>query len=321
MLNVYITIDVEVWTDKWKLDDTSLKQAYDTYMLGITPKGSYGLPYQLDVFNSAGLTTVCFVEPLFSKTLGCNYLRQTIDICKKGNNEVQLHAHPEWIKNGKHSFFDMDFSNRYLLSEFSCDEQFLIIKEAKELLETESGEAVTAFRAGSFAANADTLKALSSNKIYIDSSYNPSMQMKGNGLAPSDYLLNQGSFKQSNVHEIPMTVYRTAGGKLRHTQLTACTIREFKKLLNLAYDQGDSDFVILSHSVELLGSQRKSPDYTMVDKIHQLAEFLATNNTKFNVIGLKDFTSINKNKGNIINLNALDSVERKFQQVLRRKYK
>ncbi|WP_333797318.1 hypothetical protein [Rheinheimera sp.] len=321
MMNVYITIDVEVWTEQWKLDADSLSKAYNTYILGKTPEGDFGLPYQLNVFNSVGLTTVCFIEPLFSRVFGHEYLRQTIDICRLGNNDIQLHAHPEWLKHDPNPFYDIDFSNRYLLSEFNVDEQSLIIKEAKNLLESETGTAVQAFRAGSFSANAATLTALERNKIFIDSSFNPSMPAHGNTLPTTAELLQRTPFTYGLINEIPMTVYKTAGHRLRHTQLTACTYKELQNLLLQAFHQGYSDFVILSHSVELLGAKRSAPDHKLIKNLHRLASYLADNKDKFNVTGIADYRAANNISPEILSLNAFYSVQRKFEQIIRSKYK
>jgi hypothetical protein len=319
-MNVYITIDVEVWSEQWKLDSRSLERAFDTYILGKTSQGEFGLPYQLQVFNDADLPTVCFIEPLFSRVLGADYLKQTVEICAKGANDLQLHAHPEWLKHDPKGFSGIDFSHRYLLHEFNENEQFLIIKEAKSLLEKHTEIEVKVFRAGSFSANTDTLSALARNNIFIDSSYNPSMAVQTKGLALHAKTISIGGFKHANISEIPMTVYKTAGNRLRHAQLTACTFAELKQLLNHAYANNYSDFVILSHSVELLGSKRQNPDFQLIKNLHKLADFLSNNKDKFKVKGLCDL-NINENTNPaVINLNPIYSLTRKIEQIKRRKY-
>lgn len=280
MLNVYLTIDVEVWSPHWRLEPAALQQAYDTYILGRTAKGDFGLPYQLDVMNSANLTAVCFVEPLFSKVAGQHYLADIIKLCQLGSNDIQLHAHPEWLKHGVSDFQQIDFSQRYLLSEFTLSEQRLIIAEAKRLLEQETNRPVAAFRAGSFSANANTLIALQQLGIAIDSSFNLSMPTDQHGFL---YHSNQPNaiFLQQDVVEYPMTVYKTYNNSLRHAQLAACTFQELKALLEHALKTGQRDFVILSHSVEMLDGARKSVDKGTLDTFLRTVEFLQRQPDKY----------------------------------------
>lgn len=273
MLNVYLTIDVEVWSSGWKCDSESLQQAYQKYIVGRTRKGDFGLAYQLGVINSANLAAVCFVEPLFSKVAGDNYLSDIINICRSGNNDIQLHAHPEWLRYGFGDFRQIDFDGRYVLSQFNFEEQLLIIAEAKRLLERHTKQAVGAFRAGGFSANLTTLKALHQLGIAIDSSFNFSMPVLRHGFVHHPTCPNS-VFKQHGVLEYPMTVYRTHNNTLRHAQLAACTFQELKKLLEQAYATKQRDFVILSHSVEMLDGARRSVDRGILSTFLRLIDFL-----------------------------------------------
>ena len=47
MLDVFITVDVEVWCDGWNDLDTKFPNAFKRYIYGPTSGGNYGLPYQL----------------------------------------------------------------------------------------------------------------------------------------------------------------------------------------------------------------------------------------------------------------------------------
>ena len=280
MLNVYLTIDVELWSPGWQLGPDALSNAFDTYILGKTENGNYGLQYQLDIINDAGLTAVCFVEPLFTKAAGTGYLSQIVDICRQRGNEIQLHAHPEWLKHAAPDFKGIDFSERYLLSQFSQQEQCEIITEARDILASVTDCKISAFRAGSFAANTATLAALSQAGIALDSSYNPSMPSPDNGFTEECHAAN-ARFRQADVTEIPMTVYKTHNNTLRHSQLAACTFKELRSLLLKSYQAGHSDFVILSHSAELLDGSRRRKDPGNIATLVKLVAFIAANQDKF----------------------------------------
>lgn len=291
MLNVYLTIDVELWSPGWKLDSDALKKAFDTYILGKTASGNFGLQYQLDIINDAGLTAVCFIEPLFTKATGTDYLHQIVNICRRRGNEIQLHAHPEWLKHAAADFHGIDFSERYLLSQFNQLEQYQIISEAKDILTSVTENDITAFRAGSFAANTTTLTALNLAGIKLDSSYNPSMPSPDNGFTERENPIN-ARFRQAGVTEIPMTVYKTHNNSLRHTQLAACTFKELSSLLLKSHEAGHSDFVILSHSAELLDGSRSKKDLRNIGTLIKLVTFIADNPDKFKC---KLFNEINTN--------------------------
>jgi hypothetical protein len=289
MLNVYLTIDVEIWSPGWELDTDSLKRAFETYILGKTNDGEFGLKYQLDIINDAGLTAVCFVEPLFTKATGTAYLRQIVDICSKRGNEIQLHAHPEWLKHAAADFQGIDFSERYLLSQFTRQEQYQIIAEARDILATVTDSGITAFRAGSFAANIDTLAALNQAGIKLDSSYNASMPSPDHGFTQANNAVN-APFCRGGVTEIPMTVYRTHNNSLRHTQIAACTFKELKSLLLKSFDSGHTDVVILSHSAELLDGSRSRKDPRNIETLTKLVSFIAANPDKFRCKVFNDIT-------------------------------
>lgn len=280
MLNVYLTIDVELWSPGWQLGPDALSIAFNTYILGKTAAGEFGLKYQLDIINDAGLNAVCFIEPLFTKASGLAYLTEIVDICQQGGNEIQLHAHPEWLKHAAPDFNGIDFSERYLLSQFNQQEQYEIITEAKDILAGVINHKLSAFRAGSFAANADTLAALSQAGILIDSSFNPSMPSPDHGFTKSADAVN-APFCLGGVTEIPMTVYKTHNNSLRHTQIAACTYKELQTLLLKSFEAGHSDVIILSHSAELLDGSRSRKDARNINTLRKLVAFIAANPDKF----------------------------------------
>jgi len=47
MLEVFFTVDVEVWCDGWHNIDQEFPEAFRKYIYGPTPKGDFGLSYQL----------------------------------------------------------------------------------------------------------------------------------------------------------------------------------------------------------------------------------------------------------------------------------
>ena len=59
MLNVFITVDVEVWCDGWDQLDAKFSDAFQRYIYGRTAHGNYGLPYQLQLLGAARRSPAC----------------------------------------------------------------------------------------------------------------------------------------------------------------------------------------------------------------------------------------------------------------------
>jgi hypothetical protein len=99
MLNVFITVDTEVYPllPNWR--ETGLAGDIARDFDGQTSKGDFGLRYQLQMLNEYGLKAVYFVEPLFASAVGLEPLRKVVDLISKYGHEVQLHIHPEWLEH------------------------------------------------------------------------------------------------------------------------------------------------------------------------------------------------------------------------------
>jgi hypothetical protein len=286
MLDVFFTVDVEIWCDGWHNIDEKFPKAFHQYVYGKTPKGNYGLPYKLDVLNEYGLEGVFFVEPLFSTRFGKEPLAEIIELINEKKQEVQLHLHPEWVDESSRHILDNVKSKRQFLRDFSIEEQVSLIALGKKLIEDAGGRDITAFRAGSFGFNRDTLRALAVNNIYFDSSYNASKCGLNSGVAPGITLTDP--FECDGVYEYPMTVFADGSGSLRHTQLTACSHMEMEGLLWQALAAGRKSFVILSHNFEFLNQARNRADTVVINRFRKLCSFLDRNRDCFRVCGFND---------------------------------
>ena len=91
MLDVFFTIDVEVWCDGWKDIDRRFPAAFKRYIYG--PNGRHGLPDQLRRLSDHGLKAVCFVEPLFAGRFGQAPLTEIVSMIEGSGHEAQLHLH------------------------------------------------------------------------------------------------------------------------------------------------------------------------------------------------------------------------------------
>jgi hypothetical protein len=283
MLDVFLTIDVEIWCDGWQNIDEKFPAAYRKYIHGTTPTGEFGLPYQLKVLNDHGLTGVFFVEPLFSARFGAQALADIVGLIEGAGHEVQLHLHTEWVDEASRPLLPKIGIKRQYMRCFSRAEQAMLINAGAAMLHDAGARRVNAFRAGSFGFNRDTLLALADNSIEFDSSYNASMFGTDSGVMPGVRMTEPTDCE--GVHEYPMTVFDDGTTSLRHAQLTSCSFSEIEGLLWQALEKGRSAFVLLSHSFELLNSAKDRVDPVVLARLHKLCAFLDKNRDSFRASG------------------------------------
>ncbi len=288
MMDVFLTVDVEVWCDGWDDIDVKFPNAFQRYIYGPTSRGNYGLPYQLHQLQDHGLTGVFFVESLFSTRFGLAPLSEIIDLIREGDHEVQLHLHTEWVDESKEPLLENIVGKKQFLRYFSLQEQTILIQAGAKLIELAGGGHINAFRAGGFGFNRDTLRALARNHITFDSSYNASIFGLDSGVNPETSLVEP--VECEGVYEYPMTVFHNGTNKLRHTQVTACSYREMEGLLWQALESGRKSFVILSHNFELLNGSMNQPDDIVVTRFRNLCSFLDRHRDCFHVRGFHDLT-------------------------------
>lgn len=282
MLEVFFTIDVEIWCDGWTDIDRKFPAAFHRYIHGTNGRG--GLRDQLRVLGDHGLQAVCFVEPLFAGRFGHGPLAEVVGLVQEEGHEVQLHLHTEWVDEARDPLLPGMSAKRQHLRYFSLEEQTQLVALGSDWLQRAGAEKPTAFRAGSFAFNDDSLAALAANGIHIDSSYNAATFGPSSGVCPGELLVQARQL--GPVLELPMTVYRDGRG-MRHAQLTACSWSELEHLLWQAHATGHPSFVILSHSFELLTPGQRSQDPVVTRRLQRMCAFLDRHRKLFHVRGLR----------------------------------
>lgn len=286
MLNVFFTVDVEIWCDGWNNLDKNFPEAFQRYVYGPTPQGRYGLPATLDLLQAHGLKGVFFVEPLFATRFGQQPLTDIVGLIRDASQDVELHLHTEWVDESIIPLLTGIRGKRQHLRYFTLAEQRVLIEAGKRLLHQAGSDAISAFRAGSFGFNRDTLLALKENKIFVDSSYNASAFGLDSGVFPGITLVD--ALHCDGVAEYPMTVFNDGTRTLRHAQLTACSYNELEGLLWKALEAERQSFVILSHNFELLNEAKTRPDAIVVERLRKLCSLLDRNRDSFRTCGFKD---------------------------------
>jgi hypothetical protein len=284
MLDVFFTVDVEIWCDGWHDLDTKFPAAFREYVYGQTSQGEFGLRYQCQVLRDHGLRGMFFVEPLFSGRFGIEPLAEVVGLVGEGGQELQLHLHTEWIDEWPEPLLPGVRGKRQFMRDWSRNEQRVLIEEGLRRLELAQASRPGCLRAGSFGYNADTLEALRLAALTVDCSYNATAFGPSSGVAPGTVL--HDTHDEHGVCVLPMTVYDTGFGRLRHAQLGACSAAELEGLLWAALEQRRRSFVLLSHNFELLAPSRQQPDPVVVARFRRLCHFLDHNRDCFRVRGL-----------------------------------
>lgn len=280
-MRVHLSFDVEVWCNGWDNLDAEFAQSFSRYILGRSPAGDWGLPKTVDILQSHGLCGVFFVEPLFADRFGAHHLAAVLEPLVEGGQDVQLHLHPEWVNEIRPALIPDCARKRQHLCHYTLDEQTALLAHGKQALERATGRTVTAFRAGSYAANADTFEALARNALFIDSSLNACFAISGQGVPDLDRARSHRLV--GAVTSYPITVFLDGTGRRRPLQLAACSFSEMRAALDSAHAQGRSHAVIVSHSFELLKDRRSTPDPIMVQRFNQLCAYLAAHPDRFQV--------------------------------------
>lgn len=280
-MKVYLTFDIEVWCNNWAELDQRFPASFERYIYGRSAHGDFALPAILRILQGYGLRGVFFVEPLFAARFGQRYLEIVVSMITSAGQDVQLHLHPEWTDEIQPALLADISSKRQHLFHYAEDEQAELIRVGKHALEMAGAPAIQVFRAGSYAANRATYKALRRNDILIDSSLNEIDPVSGMDIQRPDRYLSQRQIDGVTVY--PVTVFTDGLGRRRPAQVGACGFAEMKDALISAQTAGCQHFVIVSHNFEMLKSASSQPDWVVVRRFEQLCGYLASQRQRFDV--------------------------------------
>jgi peptidoglycan/xylan/chitin deacetylase (PgdA/CDA1 family) len=283
-MNVFLTFDIEIWCNSWQALDARFPAAFERYVYGRSRAGDYALPKTLEILNRHGLRGVFFVEPLFAARFGVEHLATVTGLIRDAGQEVQMHLHPEWTDEIDPPLFpDKPFKRQHLI-HYSRAEQTALLRRGLVLLAEAGCEGVTAFRAGSFAANADTLAAAEACGLTVDASLNMCYPHSGADLrAEGDFYFPR---RRDGLQLLPMSVFRDGLGRLRHAQVGACSAAELCQAIEDSAARGHPGFTVLSHNFEMLRAGSTAPDRIVAGRFEALCRFLGEQRERFPTRGL-----------------------------------
>lgn len=287
MLDIFITIDTELWDFSPDPSPKSLHSSFDQLINGICADGEWGIPYQIDTLAKHGLKAVFFLESLMTPVVCPDQSRKLVSLIGDNGHDTEIHLHTEWLSllsdnslpqsKGKH------------IRHYTDEEQFNLIARCIDNLKAIGVESPSAFRAGNFGANSISLRALARNSILFDTSYNQCY------IDDACRIPNNGIFIQpemrDGVYEFPVMCFRDYPNHLRPLHLQACSFDEIKHVLLSAYHKKWKSCVIVTHSFETLNSKRNGRDPIVCKRLELLCEFLSENSDKFRTLGFSDIVN------------------------------
>ena len=272
MTRLYFTIDTE-YSYSLAARGVGRAENYACSIAGTTPTGDYGIGYQMDRFDAAGLKAVFFVDPMPALIWGVEALADVVQPIIKRGHDVQLHIHTEWLSLTGAANPLGEGRNGQSIKHFTLDEQRILLGRARELLVEAGAPPPVAFRAGNYGANDDTLRALAELGIAYDTSHTP-------GISGGECDISLGRNDRdvrphAGVTEVPVASIAASGGGQRHFQLTALSCNEMLAALRHAVRSGQESVTLVSHSFELLSRDRRQANRIVVRRFDRLCEALA----------------------------------------------
>ena len=252
----------------------------ENWALSFNPAG-VGVPWQLELLARRGLKACFFVDPMPALVYGIEPIRLMVEPILAAGQEVQLHLHSFWWDL---AHFRRD--ERFELTSFDAATQREMIVTAQELLVEAGAPPPTAFRAGSYSANVETLDALRSLGIHYDSSHNGAEHPWPSALPLHPTMIDPSP--AAGVTELPISQIRRRDGGLRPFQLCALSTREMCDALRHADEHQHPLVTIVSHSFELASRDGRRVNRLVRARFERLCAFLDENRETMPTVAIAD---------------------------------
>ena len=244
---------------------------FESSILGRCRDGDFGIYFQMDMLERHGLTGVFFVDPMPALVYGPEVIDAIVRPIVARGHEVQVHIHTEWLSFAR--FNPVGRLTGRNIGDFPLAAQRKLIALARDILVGAGAPKPTAFRAGNFGANDDTLRALAALGFRHDSSFNGAYQ--GHGCAISLDPGNLGMREHHGICEVPVSGLMDGASRFRPAQLCAMSEEEMRDALDHSAASGAMQFSAFSHSFELLSRDRQVPNRLAIARMEALCRAVA----------------------------------------------
>ena len=244
---------------------------YESSILGRCREGDFGIYFQMDMIERHSLTGVWFVDPMPALVHGRGVIEAIVRPIVARGHEVQLHLHTEWL-----AFARFNPAGRLTgrnIGDFPLAAQKRLIAFARDTLMAAGAPRPTAFRAGNFGANDDTLRALASLGFRFDSSFNGAWAGRGCDISLDPG--NLGMRVHQGICEVPVSGLLDRANRFRPAQLCAMSEEEMRDALDHSAASGAIQFSAFSHSFEFLSRDRAVPNRLAIERMEALCRAVA----------------------------------------------
>ena len=265
MTALLITVDTEL-SSLLHERGMSLEDNVRSSIWGEAEGGAYGVGWQMDELEKHGLKGVFFVDPMPALLHGTEFLKPIVRSIVARGHEVQLHIHSEWLQWARHSPINGRTGRN--IGNFDQADQATLLRLGKQWLEDAGAPSITAFRAGNFGANDDSLRALAEVGIAWDSSVNPAYHRYGCRISGARDQITP--VHRLGVGELPVSGIIDRPGSFRPAQICAMSAREMRVGVRHAVRERHPAFVVVTHSFEMLSRDRKRPNRAVMRRFTAL---------------------------------------------------
>jgi peptidoglycan/xylan/chitin deacetylase (PgdA/CDA1 family) len=268
MTDIFISCDTELSSSLHR-KNISAHDNFNKSIVGKTSQQDYGIFWQIQRLNHYGLKGVFFVDPMPALIYGTQIIADIVQPIIQSGHDVQMHIHTEWLEWVKDS--PVDGQTGQHIHCFSYKHQKILIELARDILKQAGANEITAFRAGNYGANNDTLRALASCNIYYDSSFNyayqgnPCLIQANHIISPHDIL---------GVTQIPITGLYDYKNHFRPAQICAMSYKEMADALNHAFNNQHKIFMMITHSFEMLSRDRMRANMSVIHRYESILEYI-----------------------------------------------
>jgi peptidoglycan/xylan/chitin deacetylase (PgdA/CDA1 family) len=244
---------------------------FESSILGRCAAGDFGVAAQMEVLEAHGLKGVFFIDPMPGLVYGRGIVSDMVGPIVERGHDVQLHIHTEWLAFAEEQ--PVGDARGRNIADFTLQDQTVLLELARDLLVEAGAPRPSAFRAGNYGANDDTLRALTSLGFQWDSSLNP--VYLGDGCAIALPRSTVHATPHLGLTEIPVATLHDRPGHLRPAQVCALSAWEMTAALDFAASRAHPHFMIVCHSFEMLSRDRARPNRKVIDRFERLCRHVA----------------------------------------------
>lgn len=270
MTQTLITVDTEL-SALFHQRGVPLAANFSSSIDGECADGRFGIGWQMGQMEARGLKGVFFVDPLPALVYGEAWLADVVGPIVTRGHEVQLHIHTEWLAWAKDS--PVEGRQGQNLADFGLEDQQVLLGLAIDLLMRAGAPRPTAFRAGNYGADDNSLRALAKLGLIWDSSVNAPYL---GGACRIGLSADQVSATERHkIIEIPVAGLNDRVGQVRPAQICALSAREMRGALRHAADHQHAAFVIVTHSFEMLSRDRRRANRAVIARFEAMCNAIA----------------------------------------------